>query len=40
MPVVREIVRKTAPGYKIGDIVQAIAHSSPFMMKTAAGGQS
>ena len=40
MPVVRDIVRKTAPGYKIDDIVQAIAHSNPFMMRTAAGGQS
>jgi hypothetical protein len=40
MPVVRDIVRKTAPGYKIGDIVQAIVHSSPFTMRTAAGGQS
>jgi hypothetical protein len=40
MPVVRDIVRKTAPGYKIDDIVQAIVHSNPFMMRTAAGGQS
>jgi hypothetical protein len=40
MPVVRDIVRKTAPGYKIGDIVQAIVHSNPFTMRTAAGGQS
>jgi len=40
MPVVRDIVRKTAPSYKIDDIVQAIVHSNPFMMRTAAGGQS
>lgn len=40
MPVVRDIVRKTAPGYKIDDIVQAIVHSNPFTMRTAAGGQS
>jgi len=40
MPVVRNIVRNTAPGYKLGDIVQAIVHSSPFTMRTAAGGQS
>jgi hypothetical protein len=40
MPVVRDIVRKTAPGYKFGDIVQAIVHSDPFTMRTVAGGQS
>ena len=40
MPVVRDIVRKTAPGYKMDDIVQAIVHSNPFTMRTAAGGQS
>jgi hypothetical protein len=40
MPVVRDIVRKTAPAYKIDDIVQAIVHSTPFTMRTAAGGQS
>ena len=38
--VVRDIVRKTAPGYRFGDIVQAIVHSNPFIMRTAAGGQS
>jgi len=40
MPVVRDIVRKTAPGYKLADIVQGIVRSSPFTMRTAAGGQS
>jgi hypothetical protein len=40
MPVVRDIVRKTAPGYRFGDIVQAIVHAAPFTMRTAAGGQS
>ena len=40
MPAVRDIVRKTAPGYRFGDIVQAIVHSGPFTMRSAAGGQS
>src|SRR5208282_1942842 len=40
MPVVRDIVRKTAPRYKFGDIVLGIVGSGPFTMRTAAGGQS
>jgi hypothetical protein len=39
MPYVRELVRKTAPGYKFQDIVLGIVRSTPFTMKTAAGGQ-
>jgi hypothetical protein len=40
MPVVRAIVRKTAPGYKFNDIVLGIVTSPPFTMKMAAGSQS
>jgi hypothetical protein len=40
MPAIRDIVRKTAPEYKFGDIVLGIIRSSPFTMRTAARGQS
>lgn len=39
MPMVRQIVAKSAPSYKFEDIVLGIVRSTPFQMKEAAGGQ-
>jgi hypothetical protein len=39
MPMVRQIVAKSAPSYKFEDIVLGIVRSTPFQMKEAAGAQ-